>query len=229
MIKTKIKKAIAIAWITTIAATSAIGGALSTYANIQIGTGSVTWTSAFDTAINWNETYSANSASWSVENIIVTATILPVLNMKISTGAINLGNLSAGITSTWTLDIEVGTNAANGVTITSRSWSGWLTNTSDNSIKINNLSTDGAADSYTFSSTALTNDSTVSWYTQSSDYPVVEINDNTTEHTIYSTNKPEQDDATNADVTFAVAATPNIQTAAWNYQDTITFTVTGNF
>jgi hypothetical protein len=54
MIKTKIKKAIALAGITTIAATSALGGALNTYAASQIGTGSVTGTSAFDSAILWN-------------------------------------------------------------------------------------------------------------------------------------------------------------------------------
>ena len=229
MIKTKIKKAIALAGITTIAATSALGGALNTYAATQIGTGSVTGTSAFDTAIMWDGTYTANSASGSVSNIIVTATVLPVLNMVISTGAIDLGTLTAWVESTGSLGIEVGTNAANGVTITARSGSGGLTNTSDNTIQINNLTTDWVADSYTFASTAGTHDSTVSGYTQSSDYAAVEVNDNTIENTIYSTNKPEQDDATNDDVTFVVAATPNIQTSAWDYQDNITFTVTGNF
>lgn len=229
MIKTKIKKAIALAGITAIAATSALGGALNTYAATQIGTGSVTGTSAFDTAIMWDGTYTANSASGSVSNVIVTATVLPVLNMVISTGAIDLGTLTAWTTSTGSLGIEVGTNAANGVTITARSGSGGLTNTSDNTIQINDLTTDWVADSYTFAATAGTHDSTVSGYTQSSDYAAVEVDSNATENTIYSTNKPEQDDATNADVTFEVAATPNIQTSAWDYQDNITFTVTGNF
>jgi len=229
MIKTKIKKAIALAGITTIAATSALGGALNTYAASQIGTGSVTGTSAFDSAILWNWTYTDNSASGSVSDVIVTATVLPVLNMVISTGAIDLGTLNAWVESTGSLWIEVGTNAANGVTITARSWSGGLTNTSDNAIQINDLTDDWVADSYTFAATAWANDSTVSGYTQSSDYAAVEVDNNTTENTIYSTNKPEQDDNTNADVTFVVAATPNIQTAAWDYQDKITFTVTGNF
>jgi hypothetical protein len=149
--------------------------------------------------------------------------------MVISTGAIDLGTLNAWVESTGSLWIEVGTNAANGVTITARSWSGGLTNTSDNAIQINDLTDDWVADSYTFAATAWANDSTVSGYTQSSDYAAVEVDNNTTENTIYSTNKPEQDDNTNADVTFVVAATPNIQTAAWDYQDKITFTVTGNF
>jgi hypothetical protein len=149
--------------------------------------------------------------------------------MVISTGAIDLGTLTAWVESTGSLGIEVGTNAANGVTITARSGSGGLTNTSDNTIQINDLTTDWVADSYKFSATAGTHDSTVSGYTQSSDYAAVEVDDNTVENTIYSTNKPEQDDNTNADVTFEVAATPNIQTSAWDYQDNITFTVTGNF
>jgi hypothetical protein len=43
----------------------------------------------------WDGTYTDDSASGSVSNIIVTATVLPVLNMVISTGAIDLGTLTA--------------------------------------------------------------------------------------------------------------------------------------
>jgi hypothetical protein len=152
--------------------------------------------------------------------------------MVVSTGSINLGTLTAGVESTGALDIEIGTNAANGVTITARSGSGGLTNTSDNTLKIqDNLSgsfDDGVDESYTFAADAKTHDSTVTGFTQSIDYVAVEINNNTTEHTVYSTNKPEQDLGLN-DVSFIVGATSNAQTAAGNYEDTVTFTVTGNF
>lgn len=222
MRKTKIKKAIAIASIAALAATT-IG---STFAASTIGTTSINGTSTW--TVIWDDAF-PGTATGTVNNVIVTAQVLPTLNMVVSTGSIDLGTLAAGIEATGSLDIEIGTNAANGVTITARSGSGWLTNTSNNSLQINNLTTDGIAESYTFASNANTNDSTVTGFTQSSDYAAVEVNSNATENEIYSTNKPEQDDGANADVSFVVAATANAQTAAGNYQDTITFTVTGNF
>ena len=232
MIKTKIKKAIALAGIATIAATSSLGGVINTYAT-QIGTGSVTGDASFDAVINWNDTYTANSASGSVSSIIVTATVLPTLNMTISTGTIDLGTLTAGVPSNGSLGIEIGTNAANGVTITARSGSGGLTNTSDANTKIQDNQDawfdDGVDESYTFAATAGANDSNTAWFIQSSDYAAVEVNTNTAENTIYSTNKGEADDNANADVAFTVEATTVAETAAWDYQDNITFTVTGNF
>lgn len=221
MIKTKIKKAIAIASIAALTATT-LG---STFA-ANIGTASITGGASSN--VVWDDTF-PGTATGTVTDVIVTAQVLPTLNMVVSTGAIDLGTLIAGVESTGSLDIEIGTNAANGVTITARSGSGGLTNTSDTSLQINDLTTDGIAESYTFASKANTHDSTVTGFTQSSDYAAVEVNSNATENEIYSTNKPEQDDGANADVSFIVAATSNAQTAAGNYQDTITFTVTGNF
>jgi hypothetical protein len=191
-----------------------------------IGTASITGVASSN--VVWNDTF-PGTATGTVANVVVTAQVLPTLNMVVSTGAIDLGTLTAGIESSGSLDIEVGTNAANGVTITARSGSGGLTNTSNNSLQINNLVTDGTAESYTYAATANTNDSTVTGFTQSSNVAALQVNNNTTENTIYSTNKPEQSDPTNSDVTFTVAATSNAQTAAGNYQDTVTFTVTGNF
>ena len=54
------------------------------------------------------------------------------------------------------------------------------------------------------------------------------LNDNSSEHTVYTSNKPEQLSGVD-DILFSVSAKANAQTAAGNYQDTITFTVTGNF
>ena len=223
MIKTKIKKAIAIASIAALAATT-LG---STFA-ADIGTASIDGGATSN--VVWDDTFgNMANATGSVNNVIVTAQILPTLNMVVSTGVIDLGILTAGIESNDSLDIEVGTNAANGVTITARSGSGWLTNTSDNTLQINDLVVDGIAESYTFTSATGAIDSTITGFESTVALTTTEVNENTSEHAIYSTNKPEQDDGAAADVTFTVAATSNAQTAAGNYEDTITFTVTGNF
>lgn len=223
MIKIKTQKVLATLALTAMA-TATLG---STYAATQIGTASVNNTTSFDTAIMWDESF-PGTASGSVSGIVVTATVDPSLSMELSTGALDLGNLVAGVQATGTLDIEVGTNAANGLSITARSGSGWLTNTSDSSIQINDLTTDGVAESYKFlSAINATADSTIAGFTQTANLDT-QINNNTTEHTIYTSNKPQQTNGLD-DITFTVAATSNAQTAAGNYQDTITFTVTGNF
>lgn len=223
MIKTKIKKAIALAWIVAITTS----GTWTTFAATQIGTGTITG-SGYTSAINWNETYTAGSASGSVSPIIVKAKVLPTLTMEISTGTIDLWNLVAWVASSGSLFIEVGTNAKTGVSITARSGSGWLTKIDDNAIQINDLTTDGVAESYTFASTPnVTDDSSAPTFAATG-LTALEVNNNTTEHTIYSTNKPEGANLVD-DLEFVVSATANSETPAWNYEDTITFTVTGNF
>ncbi len=224
MKKTKINKALAFAWIVAISATS-IG---STFAATQIGTGSVTGTGAFDAAIMWNDTYTAAAASGSVSNIKVLARVAPALSMEISTGTIDLGNLIANTASTGSLFIEVGTNAKSGLSITARSGSGWLTKTDDNSVQINNLTTDGVAESYTYTSTPNATDDSSSPTFTASWMLSTEVNSNLTENTIYTTNKPEATNLVN-DIEFVVGATTTDETPAGNYEDTITFTVTGNF
>ncbi len=226
MIKTKIKKAMAFAGISAI--TIATLGT-SAFAATQIGTGTVTGDSSFDSPINWDGTYgNTGNASGSVSNILVTATVEPTLNMEISTWTIDLGTLIAGTESTGSVNIEIGTNAANGASITARSQSGWLTNTADNTIQINDLTTDWVAESYKFySATWATADSTVSGFSQTANANT-EVDSNTTENTIYTSNKPQDKNGVN-DVVFTVWATANAQTPAWNYEDHITFTVTGNF
>jgi hypothetical protein len=222
MNKTKIKKVLS---------ALAVGALVAAQANVfaaQIGTGSVVGEPTFDTIIDWNGTYTAASASGTVTGIKVLATVAPTINMTLSAKEINLGALAAGVTASGTIDIEVGTNAANGVTITAQSGSGGLTNTSDNALQINSLVADGSAESYRFESTANAFDSTVTGFANTGDLTLVEMN-NTTPVTIYNTNKPELADGTNADVTFRVEATSNAQTAAGNYEDSLNFMVTGNF
>ena len=223
MLKTKIKKAIAIASLAGIAATN-----LSSVYATNIGTATVTGAPGLTQNIVWDNNF-PGTASGSVTGVTVTAQVLPTLNMTLSTSTINLGTLVAGNPASGNVNIEVGTNAADGVTITARSGSGWLTNVDDNSIQINNLSADGIVESYTFASTANAIDSTVSGFTTTGDLTATQVNNNVTEHVIYTTNKPERFDNANADVTFTVSATSDAQTQAGTYQDVITFTVTGNF
>jgi hypothetical protein len=148
--------------------------------------------------------------------------------MTISTWAIALWELSASSLISWSLDIEIGTNAVDWVVVTARSGSGWLTNTADNTIQINNLTTDWIAETYTFSSALnAATDSSYATITQTATLNA-DVNNNTTEHVVYTTDKPE---ATNGidDVTFTVSSQIDSQTPAGSYQDTVTFTVTGTF
>jgi hypothetical protein len=58
----------------------------------------------------WDDAF-PGTASGAVTDIIVTATVAPTLNMSISAGVIDLGNLVAGAPSSGNLNIEIGTNA----------------------------------------------------------------------------------------------------------------------
>jgi len=224
MIKTKIKKVLAV---TAIAALTTTQFA-NVFAASTIGSGSVTGDTSFDTNIIWDDAF-PGSATGTVSGITVKAQILPTINMVISAKEIDLGVLTAGTPSTGTLDIEVGTNAANGVTIRVKSASGGLTNTSDNSLQINNLTTDGSQENYTFTSSANVIDSTVTGFDgDDGDLASTEIT-NSNELVIYDTNKPEISNVDNADVTFTVSATSNAQTPAGDYEDYLDFTIVGNF
>ena len=220
MLKTKIKKAFAVAWITAIAMTNFA----NVFAATNIGTAGVQWDATFDSNVIWDDTI-PGTATGSVTGIQVTASVLPTLNMTLSDSVLALGNITPGTAESASIDIEVGTNAANGATITARSTNGGLVNTTDGTIMIN----DANGDSYTFASTANTIDSTLAWFTSTGDLTATEVNNSTTEHIIYETNKPELDDNTNADVTFTVEADVDSETPAGDYEDQITFTVTGNF
>lgn len=233
MTKTKTKKTIAVAAVSALTATSLMGFAGNNAFATQIGTGTIVG-SGTTSVINWNDTFTASAASGSITGIKVKARILPTLNMEVSAQEIDLGTLVAWLESNGTVDLEVGTNAANGVVISARSDNAGLTNLSNPSVKIHNdgvgsTTTDGIVDSYTFASTNGTSDSDITGYDNTlANLAATQVN-NSDENTIYQTNKPEKIDATNADVTFTVAANPNAQTAAGDYEDFVTFTVTGNF
>lgn len=195
---------------------------------IQIGTGSVTGTPAFDSAINWSGDYTTGSASGSVEDIKITATVEPSLNMEIGATEIGLGTLQAGVTSTGTLNIEIGTNAKDGVAITARSTNGGLNHATQTGVQINDLTVDGLAESYKWGSTpASTHDSSNATFSASG-LTALEVDDANTEHAIYTTNAPEAVNSVD-DVEFYVSAKTSAETPAGLYEDYVTFTVTGNF
>jgi len=232
MTKTQIQKVFAALALAAIAVTNF--GAVSA---TQIGTGSVDGTGAFDSAINWDDSF-PGTASGSVADILIKARVNPTLNMTISAEEIDLGVLVAGTAATGSLAIEVGTNAVNGVSITARSQSGGLTNVSDSDIQINTLTPVAdpvTGESYTWGSTINgTDDSDFGTYTAVNTGAngldaAKEITEDTTEYNVYTTNKPEATSGTIDDVTFDVSATAQAQTPAGDYEDRVTFTVTGNF
>lgn len=192
-----------------------------------IGTGTVVGSGALTTVINWNDTFVGSSASGTINGIVVTARVLPTLNMTISgSGVMALGNLSSTVASTGSVQIEVGTNAINGASVTARSSSGGLVNTSSGSVVINSLTTDGFADSYKFISAVAATDSTAPGFTHSGSLNT-EIN-NTTPVTLYTCTRPQP--LTNVDdFTFSVTAQPNGQTPAGDYRDVVQVTISGNF
>lgn len=227
MLQTKIKKTFAIVGLIAIALTNTAGTNAT-----DIGTGSVTGSGAFDTPIVWNDIYGAGSfATGSVTDIKIKWRVLPSLNMEISAEEIDLGDLIAGVASTGSLNIEIGTNAITGVSITARSQSGGLTNTTDSAIFINDdlgPVTDGIAESYTWASTPNATDDSSNGSFAATGLTELEVNDDTTEHVVYSSNRPEATSAVD-DVVFNVSATSVAETPAGLYEDYVTFTVTANF
>jgi hypothetical protein len=194
----------------------------------QIGTGTVVGSGALSAPINWNDVFVGSSASGTINGIRVNGRILPTLNMTISgSGVINLGNLVSTAASTGSVSIEIGTNALNGASVTARSTNAWMTNIASGSIVINSLAADGAADSYVFTSSNGTADSTYPGFTSAATLSV-QVNNNTTNHTLYTSTRPQPLTGVD-DFTFSIAAQPNAQTPAGDYTDLVVVTVTGNF
>ena len=142
-------------------------------------------------------------------------------------GTIALGNLSSATVSTGTVNIEIGTNAINGASVTARSTNAGMTNIASGAIVLNNLVVDGFADSYKFISVANATDSTAPGFTQSGTLNT-EVNSSVTNYTLYTSTRPQPLVGVD-DITFSITAQPNAQTPAGDYQDIVVVTVTGNF
>ncbi len=203
---------------------------VSSYAATTIGSGSVVGSGSLTSNVVWDDNF-PGTATGIVNGLLVQATVLPVLNMVISgSGTIDLGNLTNTAYSSGSVSVEVGTNATNGAGVTVRSTNGGLQNVSSPSTYINSLTADEVADSYRFTWVVnVTNDSSYAAFTQSSAITAgVEVNDNTTNHVLYSSNKPQKITGVD-DVTLTVSAKPDIETPAGRYRDVVVVTVTGHF
>ena len=194
-----------------------------------IGTGSVVGSGALTSNVVWNDTF-PGTATGVINGLVVKAKVAPTLNMVITgSGVIDLGTLSSTAYSTGSVNIEVGTNAKNGASVTARSSNGGLQNDADTNIKINSLTTDEVADSYKYaSSLSAAADSSYASFVQSAALNA-EVNDTTTNHILYSSNKPQSLSVGTDDFTFSVSAQPDAQTPAGDYSDVVVVTVTGNF
>lgn len=203
---------------------------VSSYAATNIGTGSVVGSGALTSSVVWDDNF-PGSATGVVNGLVIKARVVPVLDMVISgSGEINLGTLTSAGYNSGSVSLEVGTNAVNGSAITIRSTNGGLQNISSASTYINNLTTDEVADSYRFTGVVNgTDDSSYAAFAQSSAITAgVEVANNTTNHILYSSNKPQKLDQVD-DVTLTVSAKPDIETPAGNYRDVVVVTVSGQF
>lgn len=192
---------------------------------VNIGNITVTGSGTMTQNITWDGNFPVN-ASGSVSGIKVKAKVAPTLNMSISAHEINLGTLTPGTASGGSIDLEVGTNARQWVLVTATSEKKGLEQTADSSIKINNEHT---GESYTFESVAGNSDSSAPSFSVNTVLTKTEINSTNYTNTIYQTNKAEAFDTTSSDFSFKVEATASSETPAGEYEDVITFTITGNF
>ena len=196
----------------------------------NIGTGTVQGSGALSAPVVWGDVFGNATATGTINGLQVKARVLPVLNMVVSgSGIIDLGTLSSAAASTGAVNVEIGTNAVNGASVTARSTNGGLQNTSNASVYINDLTADEVGDSYKYlSAIVAADDSSYAAFAQTAALNT-EVNDNSTSHIIYTSTKPQQLSGTVDDFSFSVAAQPNIETPAGDYTDVVVMTVTGNF
>jgi len=196
----------------------------STFAATDIGDINITgWSS---TNVFWDDALPGSGSGTSAD-VTISARVVPTLTMTISTGVIDLGDLSTSNYITGSLDIEIGTNARNWVIVSVISNSGWLTNVDDNAIQVNNLVTDGIVESYRFDSSILAAiDSSVAGFGSTANLST-EIN-STASNVVYSSNKAEADNGVD-DFRFKISSKIDAQTPSGTYGDTVSFVVTWSF
>ena len=161
--------------------------------------------------------------------VVVTANVQPTLTMDLNSATIALGQLTSAGYSSGTINVEVGTNAANGVTVTADSANGGLT-ASGHTIQNGGI----GLEDYRFSSAYNAAASLEESGTPNRSSAATPVNNPVTLQAgtflVYSNNKPERVETTAADAVFKVEArADDITPANDNYSDTITFTVTGSY
>ena len=177
----------------------------------------------------WNDIF-PGIATGTINGLLIKAKIQPTLSMVVTgNGIIDLGTLSSTAYASGSVNIEIGTNAVLGASVTAKSTNGGLKNVTDGSYFLNSLSADGAADSYKFASAVVAaTDSTAPGFTQAAALNT-EVSNTTTSHVLYTSNKPQALSAGTDDFSFTVSAQPNAQSPAGDYTDLVVLTVTGNF
>lgn len=179
-------------------------------------------------------TYSTdNGVYWSVEidnnsnfnNVNVSATVLPKLSMSLTTNNLNFGILEENVLNTtndWTnptsVWLSLSTNAANWLTVSVSSANAWLKNEHNNLIA---YTTNDALTEYYSLKLQNANNITLVWINTYAN--VLSANTNTIIANTWNT------PVNNASFEIQPQAKITNVTAAWNYSDTLTFTVTGSF
>ena len=182
--------------------------------NYQVSYVTATWVAGAIVVNNVDAgTLNSNAAT-------VTATVLPILSMSLSDNTIEFGELVPWIANTQSTIITTASNAKNGITVSVAStWlATWNTNT-DKHIwdlaRVDSLATTWT-DTYVIESV----DTWAKWGTVLASQNVA-----STQNILVTDNVAKSNSTTTVNLT----ATVDEQTEAGNYNDTLTFTVTGTF
>ncbi len=202
-------------------------------ANVLVAMNSSTrYTISFET-VNW-DLWSAVLVNGTDNRITVSAKVDPVLKFGIETSSLTFANpLSTTISSSPATGLELGTNAINGVTVVATS-TNWSLLDSVSWHKINGSANDAlySAEDYQFESTVSLSPDSTAWATITW-LAATTVDDatmgTTNVKTVYSANAPQNYSTASYDTSFKLNSKIAESTPAWNYGDTITFTITGNF
>lgn len=179
-------------------------------------TGSVTG-GATNTNVEWDGTIPGTATGSAT--VTVSATVVPTLSMNLSKSSLDFGELTPGTALDQSLDITTTTNAKWGITVSVGS-SGLATGDTANDTYIGTLGRDAAVqttpndDSYTITSS-----------TTSGGTALTAQNVAATQNVLTASNVAQS----NATTTITLSALSQAKTEAGNYNDTLTFTVTGSF
>lgn len=178
-------------------------------------TNSVTWGTG-NVDVVWDGTYNSGTIvnATGSTNVVITANVAPTLTMTSSTGSIDFGTLALG-SNTGSMTLTTATNAEGWINISMAS--NWLESSSR---YIWSYTANGrAATTWAFSYQVVS----VSNQVGAIDKPLSPI---TNVQDILTTSNVADSNQT---LSINLVATINAQTEAWNYGDTLTYTVTGNF
>lgn len=207
--KTNVKKVVAVASVAALITMN------SAFAN-QIGTWSYSST-GLTAPINYNS--SSLQASWSL-NVQVSATVLPTLNMNLSTDKIEFGELTPWVTKTWAIAVGTTTNAADGVVVSVASK--WLRtwNTANDFVIWNKIS--GEAEALTTQANDFYKIESTTW----SGGTALGVQDIAATNVVLNANNVAKSNTT---TNVVLSTQVGNLTEAGNYTDTLVFTVTGQF